>query len=148
MEPWQWILSLVAIAVAAALIPMILQARRTLRAIEELTVATRPKLVKTLDEVSSATARLNQAAANFDRQVESIRPLMEGISDIARSVQKVNFLTGTLSAISSAIMPALTAAVASFFGRDEEPVTGNEPETAAAVEPTPLRRPARTGGEP
>lgn len=142
MEAWQLTLCGIAALVAAALIPLLLQARRTLRALEDLAVSTRPRLERALDEVSAATARLNRAAETVERQAEAVRPLVEGIADIGRSFRQARFIAGAVTAIGAALGPTLAAALGGFFARPETK-EGAPPE----AEPTPLRRPARTSGE-
>lgn len=97
MEPLAIALLTLAALLTGALLPLIFQARATLRSAQRMLDSTGPKLDKTLTDMAAAT--------------EEVLVITHGM---ATTVEQVRGTVKTVSAISGAIGPAIVAAVHAF----------------------------------
>ena len=97
MEPLHVAFLTLAALLTGALLPLIFQARATLRAAQRALDATGPKLAEMLAEVTAATQDFSVVT-----------------KEVAVSLDQVRGTVQTVSAIGSAVGPAIAAAVLAF----------------------------------
>lgn len=97
MEPFQVAILTLAALLTGALLPMIFQARTTLRAAQRVLDSADPKIAATLGEVTAAS-----------------REFREVTKELAATLDQVRGTVQTVTAIGSAVGPAIAAAVHAF----------------------------------
>ena len=128
-----FILLLMAVLVGAV-IPVLYQTVQTLRSARQFLDVTGKRLDEALREFTEATARINRIAATVEVEAQRLRPAIEAVASIGKTVEKVRASVSTASVAVTALAPAFLAGMRAFMGRDDAP--GDEPAVpAAAPEP-------------
>lgn len=128
-----FILLLMAVLVGAV-IPVLYQTVQTLRSARQFLDVTGKRFDEALREFTEATARINRIAATVEVEAQRLRPAIEAVASIGKTVEKVRASVSTASVAVTALAPAFLAGMRAFMGRDDAP--GDESAVpAAAPEP-------------
>lgn len=135
------------------LIPVMLQLRHTLKSAGRTLDQLRPKLDRTLSEVSTATQRINRIAANLEDGTEKLGSVFKEAGELGKSLTRLRRSLRTAEAVGRAVGPAIVAAVSAFGGVAAGSGGTAAPESAAeqpgprAVhDEDPARRESKQGG--
>jgi len=129
MSTWQ-IVGVVLLAVlVGAVVPALLQLRRTLRSAEDVLSSTGPKLDRTLDEVAEAAARINRLGKSLEKDAEGLGVFADAAAGLGRSMKQAQESLRVMTTVGAAVGPAIAAGLKALFsqGPDDE------------EEPAPLR---------
>ena len=119
MEPTGVAFLTLAALLTGALLPLIFQVRATLRSAQRALDSAGPKLAQTLTEMATATQDFNVVT-----------------KDVAATLDQVRGTVRTVSAIGSAVGPAVVAAVQAFKAiRAEDALVDHAPPTDPARKP-------------
>ena len=158
---WQ-ITGVVLLAIlVGAVVPVLIQLRRTLRSAESVLDTTGPKLERTLDEVGEAAARINRLGKSLERDAEGLRVFTDAAAGLGRSLKQAQESLRVMTAVGAAVGPAIAAGLRALFTpeRDDEAASpshpAREPVTAGALDseraadsrPGPLGKEAPIGHE-
>ena len=136
LATWQLIVVVLLAVLVGALVPALIQLRRTLKSAENVLQATAPRLDRTLDEVSEAAARINRLGNTLERDAEGLRVFTDAAAGLGRSLKQAQKSLHLMTAVGAAVGPAVAAGLRSLFGAgtDDEPETssGSVDDTAAA----------------
>jgi uncharacterized protein YoxC len=84
------IITLVCVVLAAFLVPLLFQLKRTARDVDALIDDLRRELVPTLREIRETAQHLNRAAAELETGAEKTAPLFDSIGEVGESIRSVN----------------------------------------------------------
>lgn len=84
------IITVVFLVVAAALVPLLVQLKRTAREADALLVDLRRELVPTLRELRESSERLNRASATVENGAEKAGVLFASLGEVGESIHNVN----------------------------------------------------------
>lgn len=84
------IITVVFLVIAAALVPLLLQLKRTAREADALLTDLRRELVPTLREFREASERLNRASAQVEAGAGRAGTLLESLGEVGDSIHSVN----------------------------------------------------------
>ena len=115
MQPLEIAYLTLAALLTGALLPLLFQARATLRSVQQLLNMTAPKLGNTLAEVSSATRDFHGVTVELSKTIQGIRGTLANASSIG-----------------NAVGPALVAAVHAFRAIRAEDARPKRTESADA----------------
>ena len=137
---WQ-IVGIVLIAIlVGALIPVLVQLRKTLRAAETVLSSTGPNIDRTLEEVREAASRINQVGRSLERDAEGLRVFTDAAANLGKSLKQAHDTLRTVTAVGAAVGPAIAAGLRSLFTSARDDETGPPPrreDEASAEAPTP-----------
>jgi uncharacterized protein YoxC len=137
---WQIVGVIVLAILVGALVPVLIQLRKTLRAAESVLGTTGPKLDRTLDEVSEAASRINLLGRSLERDAEGLRVFTDAAANLGRSLKQAQESLRMVTAIGAAVGPAIAAGLRSLFTpeRDDEAARASRraEERATAEAPT------------
>jgi ABC-type transporter Mla subunit MlaD len=123
-------LVLLALLVGAAL-PVLAQARTSLRAWQRAVEEAGPRLHRTLDEVSEVAVRLRRELAAFDGGGERVASALGAVDELGRAALELRRTVKVASAVGAAVGPAVAAAVRTMREpRPEQPRKENHHEAA------------------
>ena len=119
---WQSAIVALAAILVIAIVPVLIQLRRTLRRAEELIRVTGPKLDRALDEAAEAAARVNRIGDRLERDAAGLTVLTDAAAGLGRSIQRVQEAVHGFVTLGTAVVPAVAAGIRSWFGprREEE----------------------------
>jgi uncharacterized protein YoxC len=125
---------ILAAALVGALIPALLQLRRTLKKAEETLDSTGTRLDRVLDELAVTTSRINQLGPEFRDRKERIKELLDEIADLSRPLRQARASLGKTAMVIGALGPAIAAAVKAFLTtqearREQATPRGGQPRT-------------------
>jgi uncharacterized protein YoxC len=143
---WQVVAVVLLAVLVGALIPVLIQLRRTLRSAETVLQTTGPKLDRTLDEVSEAASRINQLGRSLEKDAEGLRLFTDAAAGLGRSLKQAQESLRLMTAVGAAVGPAIVAGLRSLFtpehGEEAASPSRSEEERMAAQTP-----PAGRGAE-
>ena len=84
------IITVVFLIIAAAMVPLLLQLRRTAQEADALMSELRRELVPTLREFRETAERLNRASASIESGAEKAGGLLESLGEVGDSIHSVN----------------------------------------------------------
>ena len=84
------IILLVALVLAAVLVPMVLQVRRTARQLDQFIAELQQDLVPMLRELRQASEKLNRASSHTEEGLAQARLLFNSVGEIGHSLHSVN----------------------------------------------------------
>jgi len=145
---WQ-IVGVVLLAVlVGALVPVLIQLRRTLSSAENVLNTTGPKLDRTLDEVSEAASRINHLGRSLEKDAEGLRVFTDAAAGLGRSLKQAQESVRVLTAVGAAVGPAIAAGLRSLFApaRDDEAASPQHREAERAAAGAPAAGRAVDGG--
>ncbi len=120
---------LLAAALVGALIPALLQLRRTLKKAEDTLDSTGSRLDRVLDELAVTTSRINQLGPEFRDRKERIKELLDEIAELSRPLRQARASLGKTAMVIGALGPAIAAAMKAFVTKEE---ARREPSTPRA----------------
>lgn len=107
------ILVLVAV-LTGALLPLLFQARATLRSAQNVLDDSRPKLLRTLDELQLVTKEVRALAADVEAARPQVTEFMNSLTGLTQTLNQLQSTVRSASAIGAAVGPAVAAAVQAF----------------------------------
>ncbi len=120
---------LLAAVLVGALIPAILQLRRTLKKAEDRLDSTGARLDRVLDELAVTTSRINQLGPEFRDRKERIKEFLDEIGELSRPLRQARASLGKTAMVIGALGPAIAAALKAFVTKEE---ARGEPSTPRA----------------
>ena len=79
-----------AVLVVAFLIPMMVQAKKTARQIDEFITLAQRDVLPMLRELREASERINRASAKVEQGVEQAEGLMQSVGEVGDSIHRAN----------------------------------------------------------
>jgi len=123
-------LVVLALLVGAAM-PVLAQARVSLRAWQRAVEEAGPRFNRTLDEVSEVAVRLRRELAAFDGGGERVASALGAVDELGRAALELRRTVKVASAVGAAVGPAVAAAVRTMREpRHEDPKKENHHEAA------------------
>jgi uncharacterized protein YoxC len=110
------VISLLAVFVGMT-IPVLIQLTLTLRSARNVLDSSGKKLDRALDEITTATQRVNRVGAGLEESVQKIRDVVDTVSSLGESVTRLRDSIQTAAAIGNAVGPAVAAALRAFWER-------------------------------
>ncbi|HET9480577.1 MAG TPA: DUF948 domain-containing protein [Candidatus Polarisedimenticolia bacterium] len=111
---------LFAILVAAA-IPVLYQLHRTLKNARAVLESAGPRLEKAIEQVGQAADRLNEVGQTLQEQAQALRPLLNAVSGVGRSIDRTWKWLGAAMSFGGAIGPAVIAGVHALYSETTDP---------------------------
>jgi ABC-type transporter Mla subunit MlaD len=96
---------------AGAALPVLAQARVSLRALQRAVEEAGPRLNRTLDDVSEVAVRLRRELAAFDKGGERVASALTAVDDLGRAALELRKTVRVAAAIGAAVGPGIAAAV-------------------------------------
>jgi hypothetical protein len=119
-----------ALLVGAAL-PVLAQARVSLRALQRTVEETGPRFNRTLDEISEVAVRLRRELTALDGGGERMASALGAVDELGRAALELRRTVKVASAVGAAVGPAVAAAVRTMREpRHEDPKKENHHEAA------------------
>jgi hypothetical protein len=139
VDGWVLVLLVLLAVLVGATIPVLVQARATLRALQKTLERSSPRLDEALVATTSAAGRLDRMVTRLE-EGGRLEELVDGVAAASRAVSHLRDGVRVASAVGAAVGPAIAAAIHAL--RDER-------ETApAAPNPTPNTERESTQAEP
>ena len=110
---------LLAVLVGAVL-PVLYQAARALRALRALLDDVSPRLERALDEATRAASAVERLAADLEEEGRRLRPAADAVAGLGRALSDMGASARRAGSVLGALAPTLVAAVRSFLRRDSE----------------------------
>jgi len=142
MESWGIALVVLAAVLVGAAIPVLVQLRATLRAMEKTLQQSGGRLDKALDATIAAAGRIDALVVRLD-EGGRIEQFVDGVAAMSRMVSQLRDTLRVASAVGAAVGPAVAAAVHAF--REDREVATPTPLQVAevdsgAVQPEPRKK--------
>jgi hypothetical protein len=142
MQSWGIALVVLAAVLVGAAIPVLVQLRATLRAMEKTLRQSGTRLDEALGATSAAAGRIDALVERLE-EGGRIEQLVDGIAAASRMVSQLRDTVRVASAVGAAVGPAVAAAVHAF--REDREAARPEPLQAAegdsrAVPPEPRKQ--------
>jgi hypothetical protein len=142
MEGWGIALVVLAAVLLGAAIPVLVQLRATLRAMEKALQRSGARLDEALGATTTAAGRIDGLVVRLE-EGGRIEQLVDGIAAVSRMMSQLRDTVRVASAVGAAVGPAVAAAVHAF--REDREVATPTPLHAAevdsgAVQPEPRKQ--------
>src|SRR2546425_6019739 len=136
---WQIVAVVLLAVLVGALVPVLIQLRRTLQSAEHILNTTGPRLDRTLDEVSEAASRINHLGRSLEKDAEGLRVFTDAAAGLGRSLKQAQELLRVMTAVGAAVGPAIAAGLRALFApaRDDGVGPPARPDEARAPAETP-----------
>ena len=131
MEGWGIALVVLAAVLVGAAIPVLVQLRATLRAMEKTLQRSSARLDEALGATITAAGRIDGLVVRLE-EGGRIEQLVDGIAAVSRMVSQLRDTVRVASAVGAAVGPAVAAAVHAF--REDREVATPTPLHAAEVD--------------
>ena len=131
MESWGIVLVVLVAVLVGAAVPVLVQLRATLRAMETTLQRSGARLDEALGATVAATRRIDGLVARLE-EGGRIEQLVDGVAAVSRMVSQLRDAARVASAVGAAVGPAVAAAVHAF--REDREVATPAPLQAAEVE--------------
>jgi uncharacterized protein YoxC len=118
-------LILFAVLVGAA-IPVLYQAAQTLKSARQQIDALGPQVDRALGEITRMTERVNRLAASVEEQTDRLKPIVDEVVGIGKTVTTVRQALNKTSTILTAVGPAFAAAFQAFTSLRRGRRTGSD----------------------
>ena len=128
---WQIVAMVLLAVLVGALVPVLLQLRRTLQSAETVLNATGPRVDRTLDEVKEAAARINRLGRSLEQDAAGLHAFADAAAGLGRTLRQAQETLRLTTAVGAAVGPAIAAALRALFpsGRGgEASEAGNGPD--------------------
>jgi hypothetical protein len=132
IESWGVAVVVLASVLVGVAIPVLLQLRATLRAMEKTLQHSGTRLEEALGATTAAAARIDGMVARLE-EGGRIEQLVDGIAAVTRMATQLRDSLRVASAVGAAVGPAVAAAVHAF--REDRAATTPTPLHAAEVDP-------------
>ena len=106
-----WVLVALAAVFVGAVVPVLLQLRRTLKMAEQTLDTTGRRLNEVLGEVTTTLARVNKAADEMERGLTRASSLFEALGGIGDALVRVRSSIGAVTSLGSILGGAVLAAL-------------------------------------
>ena len=130
MATWQIVAVVLLAVLVGAVVPVLLQLRRTLQSAENVLNTTGPKLDRTLDEVGEAAARVNRLGKSLEKDAEGLGVFTDAAAGLGRSMKQAQESLRLMTAVGAAVGPAIAAGLRALFA----PGGGKEGQAPRAEE--------------
>jgi hypothetical protein len=124
---------LAAVLVGAA-IPMLVQARATLRELQRTLKRSGARLDEMLGAATGAAGRLDRVVARLEESGQ-VGHLVDGVTAMSRAMNQWRETLRVVSAVGAAVGPAISAAIRALREEPEEPAPSVEPTPGTEVDP-------------
>ena len=131
MATWQIVAVVLLAVLVGAVVPVLLQMRRTLQSAEHVLNNTGPKLDRTLDEVGEAAARINRLGKSLEKDAEGLGVFTDAAAGLGRSLKQAQESLRVMTAVGPAIAAGLRALFAPAGGDDARSRPAKEGEVAS-----------------
>jgi hypothetical protein len=131
METWNVALVILAAVLVGAAIPVLVQLRATLRAMEKTLQRSGARLDEALGATTAAAERIDALVARLE-EGGRIEQLVDGVAAATRMVSQLRDTVRVASAVGAAVGPAVAAAVHAF--REDREVQAPTPLQSAEVD--------------
>jgi hypothetical protein len=131
MEGWGMALVVLAAVLVGAAIPVLVQLRSTLRAMEKTLQRSGARLDEALGATTAAAGRIDALVVRLE-EGGRIEQLVDGVAAVSRMVSQLRDTVRVASAVGAAVGPAVAAAVHAF--REDREVATPTPLQAAEVD--------------
>jgi hypothetical protein len=142
MESWGIALVVLAAVLVGAAIPVLVQLRATLRAMEKTIRQSGARLDQALGATTAAAGKIEALVVRLE-EGGRIEQLVDGVAAVSRMVNQLRDTLRVASAVGAAVGPAVAAAVRAFREDREEaapaPLNADEVDSGA-VEPEPRKQ--------
>jgi len=128
MATWQIVAVVLLAVLVGAVVPVLLQLRRTLQSAELVLNSTGPKLDRTLDEVGEAAARINRLGKSLEKDAEGLGVFTDAAAGLGRSLKQAQDSLRVMTAVGAAVGPAIAAGLRALFA----PHVGDDARTGRA----------------
>lgn len=110
------VIALVVLAalLVGALLPLLFQARATLRSVQRLVESAGPRLVSTLAALDAAAGDVQSLARTADAGGPTLNAFFEAVAGLTTTANQMRGALKTASAVGAAIGPAVVAAVQGY----------------------------------
>jgi len=127
---WQIIAVVLLAVLVGAVVPALIQLRRTLRSVESQFDTTGPKLHRTLEEVGEAAARINSLGKTLERDIEGLQVFTDSAAGLGRSLMRAQESLRVMTSVGAALGPAIAAGLRALFEpeREDEAASSSQPE--------------------
>jgi hypothetical protein len=132
MESWGMALVVLAAVLVGVAIPVLVQLRATLRAMEKTVQRSGARLDEALGATTAAAGRIDALVLRLE-EGGRIEQLVDGVADVSRMVSQLRDTIRVASAVGAAVGPAVAAAVRAF--REDREVATPTPLQRASVDP-------------
>lgn len=131
MESWGMALVVLAAVLVGAAIPLLVQLRATLRAMEKTLRRSGARLDEALGATTAAAGRIDALIVRLE-EGGRIEQLVDGVAAVSRMVSQLRDTVRVASAVGAAMGPAVAAAVHAF--REDREVATPTPLQAVEVD--------------
>ncbi|PYT36405.1 MAG: hypothetical protein DMF52_07230 [Acidobacteria bacterium] len=138
---WQIIAVVLLAVLVGALVPVLIQFRRTLQSAENVLNTTGPRLDRTLGEVSEAASRINSLGRSLEKDAEGLRVFTDAAAGLGRSLKQAQESVRVMTAVGAAVGPAIAAGLRALLAPRVD-----EAESAARPVEEPLATEAQSTG--
>jgi hypothetical protein len=145
METWGTALVVLAAVLVGAAIPVLVQLRATLRAMEKTLQRSGARLDEALGATVAAAGRIDALIVRLE-EGGRIEQLVDGVASASRMVSQLRDTVRVASAMGAALGPAVAAAIHSF--REDREVATPTPLQAADVDSKAVEREPRKQAMP
>jgi hypothetical protein len=136
MESWNVALVILAAVLVGAAIPVLVQLRATLRAMEKTLQRSGSRLDEALGVTTAAAGRIDALVVRLE-EGGRIEQLVDGVAAVTRTVSQLRDTVRVASAVGAALGPAVAAAVHAF--REDREAEAPTPLQSAEVDPGAVR---------
>lgn len=130
-----WVLVALVAVLVGAVVPVLLQLRKTLKVAEDTLETTGRHVNQALDQLSLTLERVNSAADELDSGVKKVSSLLAALGSVGDALSKVGSTFGTVASLGSIVGGALLAA----FGLRSHDKDQRVDREAGAQEPEQVR---------
>ena len=110
-------LILLGIFLVGVLVPVLFELKATLKSARKQLESTGGRVDRTLDTAHETVARVSQLSTGLEGGEANVHDLVESLSDIAYTLQKVRSTVKIAAGASAAVVPAMTAFVSHMATR-------------------------------
>jgi len=115
MSSWQIVAAVLLAVLVGAVVPVLLQLRRTLRSAESVLNSAGPRIDRTLDEVGEAAARINRLGKSLEKDAEGLGVFTDAAAGLGRSLKQAQESLRMMTAVGAAVGPAIAAGLRALF---------------------------------
>jgi len=127
MSTWQIVGVILLAVLVGAIVPALLQLRRTLRSAEDVFRSTGPRLDRALDEVTEAATRINRLGKGLEKDAEGLGVFTDAAAGFGRSLKQAQESLQMMTTVGAAVGPAIAAGLKALFSQDRDEDEGTGP---------------------
>ena len=130
-ESAAWVLVVLAALLVGAVVPVLIQLRKTLKAAEDTLHSTDRNLKQALDQLGATLERVNRAMDGFEHGLGKVASLLGVLGGVGSALGQVKSSLGLVTSVGSAVGAAVLAAIGLRSRRAGEDRDRVEPEEKA-----------------